>query len=352
MNNHPKEKTPPTIAGADVSRDWIDVARQQSDNSVPSGGDSNSDSVCERRFDNTPTGHSQLIEWLRTTGAQVRITIEASGIYSLDLALALHGAAGTELMVAHPKALKNYRSARGRRAKTDRVDARLICDFCRRMPFQAWEPPSEEAFELRALARRLQTLVEERIREKARLHAATTSRHGSQYVANDIEVNIRHLERRINRIEAEALALISKHEALAEACDHLRSVKGIGDRSAVKLLGELVMMPKNLTVRQWVAFAGLDVRHHESGTSISKPGHISKQGNARLRKALYMPAQVAIQNEPNVRAFYDKLLGRGKKPMVAIVAVMRKLLHSIYGMLKHDQDFEGEKFYRIPLSAA
>jgi transposase len=341
---------PAAVAGADVSRDWIDVACQKV--ACQKQGRQGHDSIAERRFDNTPAGHDRLIEWLRKGGLPARITIEASGIYSLDLALALWEAEGIELMVAHPKALKNYRSARGRRAKTDRVDARLICDFCRRMPFQAWTPPSEEAFELRALARRLQTLVEERIREKARLHAATTSRHASSYVANDIEVNIRHLERRIERIEAEALALIGRHEALAQACEHLRSVKGIGDRSAVKLLGELAMMPKNLTVRQWVAFAGLDVRHHESGTSVSKPGRISKQGNARLRKALYMPAQVAIQNEPNVRAFYDKLLKRGKKPMVAIVAVMRKLLHSIYGMLKHKQDFDGQKFYRIPASAA
>lgn len=81
-----------------------------------------------------------------------------------------------------------------------------------------------------------------------------------------------------------------------------------------------------------MTFAGLDVRRYESGTSVSKPGHISKESNARLRRALYMPAQVAIQNEPHVRAFYEKFIGRGKKPMVAIVAVMRKLLHSIYGM--------------------
>lgn len=351
MNNNLKETSSstiaPIVAGADVSKDWLDLVCQ------PPG----QETVAERRFDNTSTGHNRLIRWLRkksssVKGSSVRITIEASGIYSLDLALALHEASGIELMVAHPKALKDYRGARGRRAKTDRVDARLICDFCRRMPFEAWTPPSKEAFELRALARRLHTLIEEKRREQGRLHAATVSRDASRYVENDIEVNIRHLDRRIDQIERAALSLIEEHPALRTACDHLRSVKGIGDRSAVKLLGELVMMPRDLSVRQWVAFAGLDVRHHESGSSVSKPGRISKQGNARLRKALYMPAQVAIQNEPNVQAFYHKLLERGKKPMVAIVAVMRKLLHAIYGMLKHDQDFEGQKFYQMPASAA
>lgn len=330
------------IAGGDVSSDWIDMACRRPD----------TDRLYRRRFDNTPSGHRQLAKWLRKDDHPVRVTIEASGIYSLDIALALHEADKIELMVAHPKALKDYRGVRMRRAKTDRVDAKLICDFCQRMPFQAWNPPSEEAFELRHLARRLQALVDERIREKGRLHAAQRSQRASRYVVNDIEVNIRHLERRIERIEKVALALVAEHAALAGAFEHLSSVKGIGDRSAIKLLGELVMMPADLSVRQWVAFAGLDVRHHESGTSVSKPGHISKQGNSRLRRALYMPAQVAIQNEPNVQAFYEKLIRRGKKPMVAIVAVMRKLLHAIYGMLKHDQDFDGQKFYRIPAPTA
>lgn len=330
------------IAGGDVSCDWIDLACRRPGTAC----------LDERRFDNTPAGHRQIERWLRTGDHPVRLCIEASGVYSLDLALALHEADEVDLMVAHPKALKAYRGARQRRAKTDRVDARLLCDYCLRMPFQAWRPPAEEAFELRALARRLQALVDERIRETNRLHAAQTSRTGSAFVINDIEVNIRHLERRIERLERQAQALIEEHATLCGRFEQLRSVKGIGQRSAIKLLGEWVMMPANLSVRQWVAFAGLDVRHRESGTSLSKPGHISKQGNARLRRALYMPAQVAIQHEPNVRAFYEKLIGRGKKPMVAIVAVMRKLLHAIYGMFKHGQEFDGQKFYRIPARAA
>lgn len=90
----------------------------------------------------------------------------------------------------------------------------------------------------------------------------------------------------------------------------------------------------------------------ESASSVRAPGRISKEGNAQLRRVLYMPAQVASRHEPNVRAFYEKLLARGKRPMVAVVAVMRKLLHSIYGMLKHGRDFDGEKFYQIPAQSA
>ncbi len=104
-----------------------------------------------------------------------------------------------------------------------------------------------------------------------------------------------------------------------------------------------------MSVREWVAYAGLDPRRHQSGSSVEKKERISKVGNARLRRALYMPALVAIRWEPNAGAFYEKLTAeRGKKPIVAVVAVMRKLLHAIYGMLKHGQDFQGDKFYRLP----
>ncbi len=79
---------------------------------------------------------------------------------------------------------------------------------------------------------------------------------------------------------------------------------------------------------------------------------ICKVGNRHLRAAHYIPALVASQHEPNVKAFYDKLVAAGKKPMQAIVAVMRKLLHAIWGMLEHDQDFDGNKFFKLPEKTA
>ena len=75
-------------------------------------------------------------------------------------------------------------------------------------------------------------------------------------------------------------------------------------------------------------------------------------GNVKLRRALYMPALVAIKWEPNIMAFYEHLIAQGKKPLVAIVAVMRKLLHAIYGMLKNETPFEGQKFYQRPVANA
>ena len=92
---------------------------------------------------------------------------------------------------------------------------------------------------------------------------------------------------------------------------------------------------------------GLDPREYTSGTSVHKKVRISKAGNKHLRRALYMPALVAVQHQDHVRAYYDHLLARGKTKMQALVATMRKLLHAIYGMFKHDQLFDGQKLYAL-----
>ena len=160
-------------------------------------------------------------------------------------------------------------------------------------------------------------------------------------------MNIRHLKRRITRLEEQGVALIVSVPALEKKLHHLLSAQGIALASALRLLAEVLVLSDDLAPEQWVAQAGLDPRPRESGTSVHRPRFISKAGNKYLRAALYMSALVAIQHQPNVKAFYDKLIAAGKLPMQAIVAVMRKLLRCIWAMLKYGQDFEGEKFYRL-----
>ena len=124
-------------------------------------------------------------------------------------------------------------------------------------------------------------------------------------------------------------------------------MRGIATHSAVQLLPELLVLPDDMSVRQWVAHAGLDPRPYQSGSSVHKPPRLSKVGNAHIRRALFMPALVAVQHDAHVKAFFDKLIARGKKPLQAYVAVMRKLLHAIYGMLRTETDFVSEKFHAI-----
>lgn len=297
----------------------------------------------EFEVDNTPEGHQKLIQQLWRSGRKVRVCLESTGSYGLDLALALDRAVGIEVMVLNPRAARNFAKVLMHRSKTDPIDARVLREYVRRMDFAPWHPPTIEKLELRAYGRRMARLIEMRTQEKNRLHAVEYGIQ-SQVIRNDIEVHIRYLDRRIEMLEIQAAKLIDQHRHLQVPIARIISVKGIGLHSAILIWGELCVLPQDLTPRQWVAHAGLDPRHFESGTFQGQT-RISKAGNRYLRAALYMPAHNAIQWEPQVKAFSNHLVENGKTKMQAKVAVMRKLLHAIHGMLKNGTTFDGTKFY-------
>ena len=321
-------------AGIDVSKDVLDVALRRDDGSLETA-----------RFDNEPAGHRTLVRWLTKRRRAVRVVLESTGTYSLDVALALHQARGVAVMVANPRAIKQFAGALMQRSKTDLTAAAALREYAARMPFVEWQPPAGEVLTLRGIARRIAALVVERTRERNRLHALQATGERVAVVVNDIEVNMRHLDRRIELLTAEAVTLIREHAELHRAFELLTSVPGIATHSAVQLLPELLVLPDDMTVRQWVAHAGLDPRAFQSGTSVDKPARISKVGNAHIRRVLFMPALVAVQHDLHVKAFFDKLVARGKKPIQAYVAVMRKLLHAIYGMFATQTTFVPEKFH-------
>ena len=122
-------------------------------------------------------------------------------------------------------------------------------------------------------------------------------------------------------------------------------IPGIAAVSALQLLGELAPLSPEMSVRQWVAHSGLDPAHQVSGTSVHKQSRISRAGNRHLRHALYMPALVAVRRDPHLKAFYETLLSRHKAKLQALVAVARKLLHAIYGILRTQTPYEGRKLF-------
>lgn len=298
-------------------------------------------------FSNNAAGHRKLIRWATSQRHSARVCLEATGVYSLPLALALHQAPGIEVMVANPKAIKHFATAILQRGKTDAMDAACILQFLERMPFRPWAPPTKEMLEIQHISRRLVQLNNELTRERNRHQAALGLGSWGRVVANDTAVNQRHLQRRIAALEQIALERIACVPELARKLDLLTSTTGIARKTGPRILAELATLPGDMTARQWVAHAGLDPRPYQSGSSTRKPARITKAGNRYLRDALYFPALVASRHDPNVKAYYDRLIARGKKPMQAIVAVMRKLLLAIWGMFKHNEPWNGHKFYQM-----
>ena len=300
-----------------------------------------------RNFSNTPEGHQMVVRYLRQAGRVVRVCLESSGLYGLDLALALSAAPGIEVMVANPRAVRHFAQALMKRSKNEPIDAGVLEEFAARMPFRAWKPPSAAALALHALARRLRELVEIQTAEKNRQHAAGLTETTPTAVRRDLARSLRAQQRAIERLTAQARKLIAQDPPLRERFALLDSVPGIGESSAVQLLGELAVLAPHLDARQWVAYAGMDPREYSSGSSVHKKPRISKAGNKYLRHSLFMPALVAVRHDPYLGAFYQHLLAKGKFKMQALVAVMRKLLHALHAMFKNHQPYDGSQLFRL-----
>ena len=297
-------------------------------------------------FENTPQGHQQLISRLTKRVRSSRVALEATGVYGFELSLALHRAKRVEVMVVNPRSSSDFARALMKRSKTDPVDAATLLEYVKRMPFTEWTAPSEQVVELQRVTRHIQANVRSRIQERNRMHALRRV-PGSEVVLAEVASHIEFLDESTQRLRDRALEIVGNDPRLAEMLRHATSIKGIGIMSGLTIVAELASLPADMTPRQWVAHAGLDPRRVESGTSVNQPVRISRAGNVHLRCALYMPAIVAMQHEPSVKAFYQKLIGRGKKPMVAVVAIMRKLLHALHGMLHRNADFDGAKFHAV-----
>jgi transposase len=301
-------------------------------------------------FGNNAAGHKALLAYLLRGNGRARVCLEASGNYSLDLALTLQAHRQVEVSVVNPRRARRFAESLGERSKTDPVDAGVLCEYAARMPWVAWQPPSSLALRLRAITRAIEALGVMHTQEKNREHALATSQALPAMVIQEMRRHQRYLEHRMERLRREALRLIARDRELDRRFRLMLTVPGIAETSALQILGELVVLSNTLDARQWVAFSGLDPSQFTSGTSVQKRPRISRGGSRHLRRALYMPALVALRREPHLRAFYQRLLSRGKARLQAVVAVMRKLLHALFAMFRSNQSYDGSKLCPIELT--
>ena len=288
-----------------------------------------------KQFANTSAGQAALVAWIgRYAAGAVHACLEATGTYGEALATALVDA-GHVVSVINPAAVKAYAQSQLRRTKTDAVDADVLADFCAAHQPPPWTPWPVEVRELQSLIRRREALLDMLTQEKNR------------YAAGGLTPAVRaSLERHIVMLEAELAALdlaisqhVDTHPGLRQQRDLLVTIPGIGDTTAARLLAECRAITDFDSARAYAAFAGLVPREHTSGTLRGR-ARLSKLGSSRLRLALYFPALVAMRFNPPLAAFAARLRAGGKHKMVVVAAVMRKLLHMAYGVLKHQRPFD------------
>lgn len=298
-------------------------------------------------FKNKPQGFAALSEWLSEQNIeQVHACMEATGRYGDQLALYLYQT-GHQVSIVNPARIKDYAGGQMIRNKTDKVDAAIIADFCRSQPVHLWEPPEPAYQELQALVRHLQSLKTMRQQERNRLQSGIPS----AAVKETIQAHIVFLDDQIADLEEQIADFIDQDPMLKQQQELLVSIPGIADTTAAKLLAEAQDINRFDNVKQFAAYTGLTPSNRESGSSVRGRASISKKGHVNFRKALYMPAISARQWNPIVREFCQRLEDRGKCDMVIICAAMRKLVHIVYGILKHQQPFDPNHLSKSPATA-
>lgn len=326
--------TTPTCLGIDLAKASFDACLRRADKTQTG------------HFDNTPAGFKQLSSWLKKHKAgTVHACQEATGSYGDALAEYLH-AAGHRVSVINPTRLKGYARAVQARTKTDRTDAALLAAFCQRHQPEPWSPPAPQRLSLRELTRRRVSLVQMQQQEKNRLKSGQLP---AQIVAS-LETVLAVLSEQLQLIEQALAAQLQADPALARQAALLDSIPGIGAVTTATLLGEIDFAAFD-SARQLAAYAGLTPSQHQSGTSVHGPAHLSKQGQVPIRRALYMPALSARRHNPTLRAFAERLEARGKAKLAVVCAVMRKLLHLCFGVLRSGQPFDPD-FHSKPTPTA
>ena len=290
---------------------------------------------------NTADGWRQLQDALRAGGADPATTLlvlEATGAYWQGVATALT-AAGWTVSVVTPASARHYARARLHRAKTDRVDARGLAAYARDLRPAPWAPPSPDVQALQLLIRERDDLVAMQTQARNRQHALAHLPVVPDEVRAPLAAVLAVLAAQIAQLTAAIRRRAETAADLAEDIARVQTIAGVGLLTATLVLVETRPLRAGATPKQVVAYAGLDPAPHESGTSVRGAGHISKKGNARLRQALYMAALSAVRCNPPLRAFYERLLAKGKRKQVALVAVARKLLVLMLTLLTHKRTF-------------
>jgi transposase len=283
---------------------------------------------------NTPKGFAELARWLdgHRADAPTRVCMEATGIYWEGIAEYLTNA-GHKVSVINPFQIKSFGQSCLVRSKTDKIDAHLIARFCAERRPEEWHAPSASEQCLKALVLRLDALQAMRVQELNRAEVAR------DVVRDGILEHIKWLDKEINGLLREIKRLINNDPDLKNKSELLDSIPGVGERTIALLLAFCIHPGRFDNARQVVAFAGLDPRLHESGSSVRGKSRLSRIGHAMLRKGLYMPAMVTLYRTCWGKPFWQRLSNAGKPPMLIIGAMMRKLIHVAFGVLKSGQPF-------------
>lgn len=297
-----------------------------------------------RKFENNKKGFKSLANWIdkqRTQSAKVSVIMEATGVYHENAAHYLHDK-GYDIYVVLPNKAKRYLQSLGLRSKNDPIDCAGLTQMgLDQQHLEQWFVPNQTMRALRSLTRHRQSLQQHITTVNNQLHAIQSGFHEQKQVTKSLKEIIRFHKKQIAQIDQDIIELLVQNPLLKAKVEKIvASIKGIGVLTVVTLIAETNGFQNFHSVQALVKYAGYDVVEHSSGKKKGKE-HISKKGNAKIRRILHLPALNMVTHQvgtfPNT---YERIYQKTGIKMKGYVAIQRRLLCLIYTLWKKDQAFD------------
>jgi len=308
-----REQKMENYVGIDISKRYFDLY------CLPEGK--------QYRFENNQKGIRQCLKLLADIKPKL-IVMESTGGYELALATELY-VAGLPVAVVNPRQIRDFARAIGQIAKTDKIDAKVIAQFACMVEPAAKQVMDDKARQLKSLVARRDQLTDMHVAESNRMeHAVDRS------IAHSIKAILKVIERQIADIDKQIAGHINHNQQLRRKAEIVDSAPSIGSTTASMLV---TLLPEigTLNRRQIAALVGVAPMNRDSGAFRGK--RMTGGGRGRVRAGLFMPTLVAIQHNPVIRQFYQRLLSMGKTKMTAVIAAMRKLLTILNTMVAKNE---------------
>ena len=317
-------------------------------------------------FNNDKTGFNQFVKWSRKEalkGYPLRYVMEPTGVYYEQLAAHLNKL-GLDICIELPNKAREFAKYEGILTKTDNMDAYTLGMLgCIDKRLKSWTPPSPVYRELRQMTRfaadinKVKTELKNHLEALAHSETAEKSivKHynklideiDKQLVSNQKAIIVKHYNKLIDEIDKQLVSnqkaireKIKQEPGLSERIDRITTINGVGFMTVVTVVAETNGFALITNRKQLTRYAGLDVPAHQSGP-VDPKRHISKQGNVHIRTALYFPAIVSTQYNPQMKDFYVRLCARNtQSKMIGVTATMRKLLLLIYSLWKSGEEYD------------
>jgi transposase len=257
--------------------------------------------------------------------------MEATGYYHYQLAYYLQENS-VVLSVENPLSVKRFIQMKLSKIKTDKSDSKLICEYAKQVDLKLWQGNSKHQLECLQMTRLLSVYTKQSTMLKNKLHGEAVLGQPSKLVVTSLKRSLRQLKKEIDTIEEKLLLLVN--EVHKDVLTRLKSIPGIGKKTSLMLVVLTDGFDRFKSGSELCSYAVLTPIIRQSGSSVNGRARISKIGNQKLRNLLFMCSFNACKYNKGCKAIYDRIVAKGKRKKLALIAVCNKLLKQAFAIAK------------------